>query len=156
MGIENMAILDRRRIEAEVLGPMIRAFQQEFGEAKTNEIARKVIVGIAREQGRQMAEELDADDLRAFEEASEPWARGDAFDTEELEKSPNSYAYNVTRCRYAEMYKEMGIADLGFILSCNRDFSHSEGFSKKIKLTRTQTIMQGASHCDFRYARAEE
>ena len=155
MSIENMAILDRRRIEAEVLGPMIRAFQQEFGEAKTNEIARKVIVGIAREQGREMSEQLGTDDLQAFEDASEPWTRGDALETEELEKSPNSYAYNVTRCRYAEMYKDLGIADLGFIFSCNRDFSHSEGFSKNIKLTRTQTIMQGAAHCDFRYSRVE-
>ncbi len=28
----------------------------------------------------------------------------------------------------------------------------TEGFSDCIKLTRTQTIMQGAGHCDFRYA----
>jgi hypothetical protein len=28
-----------------------------------------------------------------------------------------------------------------------------EGFSRDISLTRTQTIMQGASHCDFRYER---
>jgi hypothetical protein len=27
------------------------------------------------------------------------------------------------------------------------------GFGPDIKLTRTQTIMQGASHCDFRYTR---
>ena len=156
MGTENMAILDRRRIEAEVLGPMIRAFQQEFGEAKTNEVARRVIVEIAREQGRQMAEQLGTDDLQAFEDASEPWTRGGALETEELEKSPNSYAYNVTRCQYAEMYKGLGMADLGFILSCNRDFSHSEGFSRDIKLTRTQTIMQGATHCDFRYTRTDK
>jgi hypothetical protein len=27
----------------------------------------------------------------------------------------------------------------------------AEGFAN-VQLTRTQTIMQGASHCDFRYA----
>jgi hypothetical protein len=26
-----------------------------------------------------------------------------------------------------------------------------EGFNPKIKLERTQTIMEGADHCDFRY-----
>jgi len=29
----------------------------------------------------------------------------------------------------------------------------AEGFGPDIGLTRTQTIMQGASHCDFRYTR---
>jgi hypothetical protein len=35
------------------------------------------------------------------------------------------------------------------------DFDHAEGFGAGVKLTRTQTIMQGASHCNFRY-RLEE
>jgi L-2-amino-thiazoline-4-carboxylic acid hydrolase len=29
----------------------------------------------------------------------------------------------------------------------------AEGFGRDIEFTRTQTIMQGASHCDFRYTR---
>jgi hypothetical protein len=28
----------------------------------------------------------------------------------------------------------------------------TEGFGADVQLTRTQTIMQDASHCDFRYA----
>jgi len=31
-----------------------------------------------------------------------------------------------------------------------------ERFGSDIKLTRTQTIMQGASHCDFRYRRQKD
>jgi hypothetical protein len=27
----------------------------------------------------------------------------------------------------------------------------TEGFGTDVRLTRTQTIMEGASHCDFRY-----
>ena len=34
-----MDVIDRRRIEAMVLGPMLGAFQVEFGVEKTNEIA---------------------------------------------------------------------------------------------------------------------
>jgi hypothetical protein len=37
------------------------------------------------------------------------------------------------------------------VLSCNRDATFCEGYDPRIKLTRTQTIMGGASHCDFRY-----
>ena len=155
MNIDDMSVLDRRRIEARVLGPMIRAFQGAFGEAKTNEIVLKVIVTIARDQGRRLAQNLGQDDLTSFSRAKEPWTRNGALETEMLEESPTKYSFNVTRCRYAEMYRELGISDLGFLLSCNRDFSLSEGFNPKLKLTRTQTIMQGAAFCDFRYTQGE-
>ena len=49
-------------------------------------------------------------------------------------------------------YKELGLADLGFLFHCNRDFAMVEGLSPGLALKRTQTIMQGASHCDFRFA----
>jgi hypothetical protein len=38
-------------------------------------------------------------------------------------------------------------------ISCNRDFSLIEGYNTEVELTRTQTLMQGASQCDFRYVR---
>ena len=45
----------------------------------------------------------------------------------------------------------LGIPELGPILSCNRDFCFAEGFNEAIRLTRTQTIMEGRTHCDFRF-----
>ena len=45
----------------------------------------------------------------------------------------------------------LGIPEVGALLSCNRDFSLVEGFNPAVKLTRTQTVMEGASHCDFRF-----
>ena len=66
------------------------------------------------------------------------------------------FEIDVTGCRYAEFYKELGEPELGFLLVCGADFTTAEGFGPDIKLTRTQTIMQGASHCDFRYKRSKE
>ena len=68
-----------------------------------------------------------------------------------LEEGDEAVSYNVTRCRYAEMYREMGLAEIGHLLSCGRDGTFCTGYDPRIKLERTQTIMQGASHCDFRY-----
>jgi hypothetical protein len=53
--------------------------------------------------------------------------------------------------RYAEMYRALGVPELGALLSCNRDFALGEGFNPEMTLTRTQTIMEGAPFCDFRY-----
>ena len=156
MDIDEMSVLDRRRIEAQVVGPLIRAFQKEFGETKANEVARSVIAEIARDQGRQLAQRLGNNDLAAFSKAKEPWTRNGALQVETIEETSDTYSFNVTRCRYAEMYKEIGLSDLGFTLSCNRDFTLSEGFNSRIKLTRTQTIMLGAPFCDFRYTQEDE
>ena len=59
--------------------------------------------------------------------------------------------FNVTRCRYAEFYKDPGLADLGFRFHCNRDHAMLLGFNKDLELSRSQTIMQGATCCDFRF-----
>jgi hypothetical protein len=45
----------------------------------------------------------------------------------------------------------MGLSEIGGLLSCNRDGAFCEGYDARIKLERTQTIMQGADHCDFRF-----
>ena len=55
------------------------------------------------------------------------------------------------RIDYAEMYRALGIPELGAILSCNRDAALIEGFNPDVAFTRTQTIMGGASHCNFVY-----
>ena len=52
---------------------------------------------------------------------------------------------------YDEMCQTIGEEKARDILSCNRDGAFCEGYDPRIKLTRTQTIMGGASHCDFRY-----
>jgi hypothetical protein len=49
------------------------------------------------------------------------------------------------------MYRALGIPEVGALLSCNRDFSLVEGFNPAVTLTRTQTVMEGAPHCDFRF-----
>jgi hypothetical protein len=81
------------------------------------------------------------------------WAAGDALEMDILEQSEQAFDFNITRCRYAEMYRELGLADLGFTLSCNRDAAFVQGFSEELELQRSQTIMEGAPFCDFRYRR---
>lgn len=150
-GAAGLGVFERRRIEAGVLGPMLRAFQERFGAEATRETAQQVITDIARQQGAEMAKFLGKNDLLTFAANKDPWRKGGALDVEELERSSTSYSFNVTRCGYADMYRKMGYGDLGDIFSCTRDFEFSMGFNDKIKLSRTQTIMQGAAYCNFRY-----
>jgi hypothetical protein len=49
------------------------------------------------------------------------------------------------------MYAELGMRALGSQLSCGRDGAFCSGFNPRLRFERTQTLMQGASHCDFRF-----
>ncbi|MDP6667428.1 MAG: L-2-amino-thiazoline-4-carboxylic acid hydrolase [Dehalococcoidia bacterium] len=147
-----MDIIDRRRIEAMVLGPMLRAFQDEFGVEKTNEIATNVITRLAREQGAEFAEGIGANGLEDYAANKDAWRRQGALEVDVLKSDSREYSFDVTRCKYAEMYADLGYGDLGEIFSCTRDFEFLAGFNPEVKLSRTQTIMQGAPHCDFRYS----
>ena len=146
-----IGILARREIEARIAGPLIKAFMAEIGDERALEIAREVIVSLARESGEMLRQLAGDNSLEQFARGLPLWNRDDALSFDIPESTPEKLSMNVTRCRYAEMYKELGLADLGFTLSCGRDYAMVEGFNPKIKLERTQTIMEGADHCDFRY-----
>jgi len=152
MSVPNITHLERRKIEAGVLIPMIQAFQRAVGKERANEIAREVILELARRDGEKWAQQF-GDDLAAMEKLTGLWAAGGSLAIERIEKSAERLDFNVTRCRYAEFYKELGLPELGYLFHCNRDFAMAEGFSDGITLKRTQTIMEGASHCDFRFVR---
>ncbi len=147
-----VGLLNRREIEARIIAPLITALSQEVGESRVLEVTRQVIQAIARQQGAQMAENLGANDLEHFASVLELWKKDNAIQTEVLEQKRDTFSFNVYRCRFAEMYRHLGQPELGKILSCNRDFALIEGFNPRIQLTRTQTIMEGADICDFRFS----
>jgi hypothetical protein len=142
--------LERRKIEGGVLIPMVQAFQKAIGKERANEIAREVIIELARQDGERWAQQF-GEDLAAMEKVSGVWAGGGSLEIQPLGKSAEKLDFNVTRCQYAEFYQQLGLPELGALFHCSRDFAMVEGFSPGLKLERTQTIMQGASHCDFRF-----
>jgi hypothetical protein len=93
---------------------------------------------------------------KAMASALTTFTREDALDYRVIEQSQDAFEFDVTGCRYAEFYKELREPELGFLLVRRADFPMADGFGPDIKLTRTQTIMQGASHCDFRYKRLRQ
>ncbi len=148
---QKIGVLTRREVEARILAPVIEALAAVFGREAVIEIVRKTIVQIAREQGSQLAEQLGGRGSSTFLASMRYWTRDNALEIDLLDQSPEKLDFNVTRCRYAEMYRALGIPELGAVLSCNRDFALIEGFNGEATLSRTQTIMEGAAHCNFRY-----
>lgn len=145
--------LQRRKIEGRVLIPFIEACREKFGDAAARDLVVATIRRLAVEDGARWGEAYGRS-LSALKAVAEKvWAGSGSLDVEIVAASDDRLDFNVTRCRYAEFYKELGLADLGHLVHCNRDHAMIEGFNPDLKLTRTQTVMGGATHCDFRFAK---
>ncbi|RUL86709.1 L-2-amino-thiazoline-4-carboxylic acid hydrolase [Tautonia sociabilis] len=144
-------LLQRREIEARIVAPLVSAVIEELGEERTLALLRRVVEQLARESGAELAKSVGEAGLAAFSKTLDLWTEGGALEIEWLERSDDRLDFNVTRCRYAEMYRQLGLGDLGSRLSCCRDAALAGGFDPNITLSRTQTIMEGAPFCDFRF-----
>ena len=144
-------ILTQRRIEAAFAKGIFDEMKTALGEAEAKRILTNAVVKLAKSSAAEMAKTAPPG-LDGFRAVLPRWTADDALQIEIIESTREKFHFNVTRCRYAEMYRDMGVADLGAILSCNRDGAFCEGFDANLKLDRTQTLMGGASHCDFRYS----
>ena len=150
----DIPVIERAKIQAQMLVPLVKALQTELGEERANAIVRKALGDMFRTLGEKFWRAQGAGSVGAnMASAFEKFSAGDALDYDVVEQSPDAFEANVTGCRYAQFYKELGVPELGFLLVCSLDFPMAAGFGPDVKLTRTQTIMQGASHCDFRYTR---
>lgn len=146
------SILERRRIEAQILAYVHAVIVDRAGKAEADAIIGECCSRAAIQQGEQLAEKVDyTPTLTDFSNEFASWTAEDALEIEVLQQSAESLDFNVRRCKYAEMYNEMGVGEIGHLLSCNRDGKLCEGYNPEIELTRTQTIMGGADHCDFRF-----
>ncbi|MBH2938380.1 L-2-amino-thiazoline-4-carboxylic acid hydrolase [Serratia marcescens] len=148
-----LGILARRKIEAEIIKPIYQILVREIGKTRAQAVIGEAIENAAIAAGKQFAaQEPNGADLRSFAALQYLWEKDDALRVEVINQDEQHFDYNVTRCRYAEMYHEMGLGDIGHLLSCARDSQFIVGYAPAVELQRTQTIMSGAPCCDFRYA----
>jgi predicted ArsR family transcriptional regulator len=152
--LNRISLVARREIEARLAGSMLEALTPLIGPEAAREKLREAIANLARQAGAQMAARQGDNSLAAMDTVVEMWGYDGAMDVTVLARDNTRYHFNVTRCAYAEMYRELGLADLGLIISCGRDFPFFQGFNPAIQLTRTQTILGGAAFCDFRFGLA--
>jgi hypothetical protein len=149
-------LIEQVKAQAQVLVPLVKALRAELGEERANALMRKTLGEHFRKLGRSQWERYGAQS--AEEKMARTWKAfggADALKVEVLKKAADAYELNVTECQYAKFYKELGEPELGFLLVCSADFDLARGYGG-VTLERTQTIMQGASHCDFRYRLEQE
>ncbi len=146
--------IKRREIQAPIVSAIVNGFIKELGKERTLEILSKIIEEDAIDSGRNLAIEFKGNGISELSQLiRDIWCNEGAMLIDVLKETENEFHFNVTKCRYAEVYKKLNVQELGKCLSCDRDFPFNEGFNPEIKLERTQTIMEDADYCDFRYSK---
>jgi hypothetical protein len=149
----DLSLLDMVKIQAQVLVPVLKAFRAELGEERANQIASAAL----REWSRKLFHDIGAQipgsprqKWEAINAAAMPRI-GSAIDIEMLKQEPDAWEFNITGCRYADFFRQLGEPELGAVLLCEVDVDIEAVGSPEVKMTRTQTIMKGAKYCDFRF-----
>jgi len=147
----DVPFLEQVKIQAQVLVPLIQAFQREFGAERVNALVPKALFHFYKRFGAEWWKNTPGGPTDKIAKAIDMFAVGDAIEVEEIARTPDRYEFDITGCRYAEFFKALGVPELGYLLVCSIDPPMTEGFGDDVTLTRGQTIMQGARRCEFRY-----
>lgn len=154
MDTKTISLLDEAKLQAGVIVPILRALRAELGKEKADRIVGDSLRAWARDLYHRIGEAKPGTPRQKWDAV---WAEdmrpriGEAVDREMLKDDGTLREYNVTRCQYAEFFRALGEPELGAILLCDSDFHIADVAGDSLEFRRTQTIMQGAPYCDFRY-----
>jgi hypothetical protein len=133
--------------------PVLQGLAKELGEDHFLEVLKNVAFESALKAGQDTARQLPCNDFAAFTaSAREPSHFGKHILTLEIvEDTPQAFEVKVTECLWAKTFREMGAADIGYLLICHTDYADCQGFNPQITMTRSKTLMQGDDCCNHRF-----
>lgn len=151
--MEDAPSFEQLKAQAAVLIPLMKVLRQELGVERANDLMARALSEWAQSIGRMLRQLPPEAPLAKLKLAIEGLDAAGMQETEFLHASATRLDYNVRRCRAAEFYRSIGLEDLGYLLVCKLDDSVMPALDSKISFDRDQTLMQGASHCTFRFKR---
>jgi hypothetical protein len=148
-----ISMLDKVRIQAQVLVPVMQALRAELGRDKADALVKGALRDWSKQIFAGIAEGIDGSPRRKFAAMNTALAdvteREVTFDMHRRDKE--ALEYDIRSCRFAEFFRALGEPDLGALLICQTDVDIADAGGSEVSFSRTQTLMQGASCCNFRY-----
>jgi predicted ArsR family transcriptional regulator len=148
-----VSLLDKTRIQAQVLVPVLRALRAELGNDKADAIVKQALRDWSRQLFAAVGAGIEGSARRkwvtlqgAFNEVSAP-----EVEFEIRRQDEAALDIDVTHCRFAEFFRALGEPALGALLICEADLDIAAASDGAVSLERAQTIMHGAPSCTFRY-----
>ena len=149
-----LSLLDKTRIQAQVLVPVLQALRAELGKERADAIVKDALRDWSKQLFAAVGDSVEGNSRRkwaAIQTAlTEITEREVTFEMRRRDKE--ALEFDVTHCRFAEFFRALGEPELGALLVCATDFDIVAAGGSDVSLTREQTLMQGAPSCTFRYA----
>ena len=144
----------RLKIQMEAIVPVVRALQAELGDEAVMDALRarhahRVEAAAAQAEANGTHDTPVEVRISGARTSMEIFAEGGVLDYEVVTDEPDALDIDVSSCAYADLMNELGATDLGFLMLCSEDDVMVARAGTRLE--RTQTRMQGASHCDFRF-----
>jgi hypothetical protein len=148
-----LSLIDKTRIQAQVLVPVLRALRSELGSEKADAIVKQALRGWSKQLFAAVGDGIEGGPRRKWAALQAAWAKiSEPHVTVEIRRhDKEAFDVDITQCRFAEFFRALGEPELGALLVCEPDFDVAAAGSGEVSLTRDQTIMQGAPSCTFRY-----
>jgi len=146
-----LSLLDKTRIQAQVLLPVLRALR--LGKDKADAIVRQALRDWSRQLFAAIGDDIEGSPRRKW--AAMQGALNDASAREValeiLRHDKEALDIDVTRCRFAEFFRALGEPELGALLICDTDVDIASVGAGEVDLDRADTLMRGGPRCTFRY-----
>ena len=122
---------------------VVRAFQERFGDE-----ADDVLASFARTVDPRPDDQLGApeEDLAAFCGRLDKGCVGSHRWVKAVDE-PGRKQYSYTRCMWAEIFTELGAADVGHYM-CDGDDPAVRSYNPALAFSRTKVLMDGDDECD--------
>ncbi len=152
-GNPSLSLLEKVKLQAQVLVPVLQAFRAELGEERANQIVSEALREWSGRLFQDIGGQLPGSPRQKWDAINAALVKqvGSDVDFEVLKEAPDAWEFNVTSCRYADFFRQLGEPELGALLTCEMDVDIEAVGGPGVRMTRTQTIMKGANYCDFRF-----
>ena len=153
MVVPGISLLDKVRIQAQVLVPLMRTLRAELGRDKADALVRGALREWARRVFASIGEGIEGSAGRKFAKMNGALTDVSVKDLtfEISRRDKEALEFDVTSCRFAEFFRALGEPELGALLTCESDVHIAAAGAGDVSFTREQTLMQGAPSCTFRY-----
>jgi hypothetical protein len=148
-----LSLLDKTRIQAQVLVPVLQALRAELGKARADAIVKQALRDWSKQLFAAIGDSVDGSPRRKWAAMHTAMAENTERDvTVDMRRhDKEALEFDITHCRFAEFFRALGEPELGALLICETDFDIAAAGGSEVTLTRDQTLMQGAPSCTFRY-----
>jgi L-2-amino-thiazoline-4-carboxylic acid hydrolase len=149
-----VSLLDKTRIQAQVLLPVLRALRAELGKDRADPMLRQALRDWSQQVFAAIGDGIEGSPRRKWASMQSAWSEVSAREVEFeiLRHDREALHIDVKRCRFAEFFRALGEPELGSLLICEADFDIVSVGEGEVSLDRDQTIMRGSPSCTFRYS----